>query len=389
MSWCREHVEGARSLGSIAAIAAALAAAQPARADLPPSCGWIQSIQHWDASFGWSWSHEDHWTTFSSTLAATTQDAGSGTASLDSFLSGDIDGQLTFDDYLEDDGLSDVTFTHTVLSGPIVGGVPGVPSHMFLQLDGTDCTYTWSTDGPWAAGTQTTEVGSEAIVTQPNAILPGTHPIPPLPGPLSFSGPAPVVINATLNAVDPQFVTYGDASTASGGRTNAPPLGNAAVSWSFDPGNGSAPLNDSCVAGSFLLGSATQDTSFATSDASDPASSCGGGDRSVWFFFFAPVSGIAEISTAGSGYSTIVSVWPVAQVCGALTTQVACAANGASAPVQRNTAYRVEVQRSAPAGTGALHVTVSVPEPAATSGVLAAIAGLAISAQTRRAAKGQ
>lgn len=127
-----------------------------------------------------------------------------------------------------------------------------------------------------------------------------------------------------------------------------------------------------------------QDTSFATTDASDPAASCGGGDRSVWFTFFAPATGTAEISTAGSGYSTVVSVWPVSESCGSLVTEVGCGNDGASVPVQANTAYRVQVRRSGSAGSGALQIAVSVPEPASAWATLGAVAALACLRRLRR-----
>jgi hypothetical protein len=366
--------------------AAVLVAAMPSRAGDPPSCGWIDSIDSWNGSYGWTWSHHDQWVQLPDlSLQATVHDGGSGTFSLDGFIgtfTGDIDGSLAFDDYYETEDLEGTLhFSHLVLSGPILGPFPGNEAQMILQLDSTDCTYTWSS-GVWGAGTYSTESDSESTLTQPNGIYPGVHPIPELPGPLSFSGPATVTVKPTIPSPDPQFIPYGDGATASLNRVNHPTPSAAQLDWIFRPGDASTPFNDACAGATFLFGGETQDTSFATTDASDPAASCGTGDRSVWFTFFAPNTGTAEISTAGSGYSTIVSVWPASESCGALSTEVACGGNGASVPVQANTAYRVQVRRNGSGGNGSLQVSVAVPEP---SMIWAALAALGALAQIRRA----
>jgi len=89
------------------------------------------------------------------------------------------------------------------------------------------------------------------------------------------------------------------------------------------------------------------------------------------------------MSTAGSSYSTVVSVWSTQEFCGALTQELACGANGASIPVQANTAYRVQVQRSGSGGGGALSVQI-VPEAGATLSSVCALLALAGAAQMRR-----
>lgn len=361
--------------------AAIVLAASPSRAGGFPSCGWINSIQSWNGSYGWSWSHHDSWAQLPDLFSqATVQDGGGGSFELDGFIgtfNGDIEGSLGFDDdyQVEDEG-DVLSHVHTALSGPIVGPFPGMAAQMLLQLDDFDCTYWWSA-GAWGNGTHTTLAGSEAVTTQPNAIWSGKHPIPELPGPLSFSGPARVTLNPTVPSDELQFTPYGDGATVSLNRQNAPTPAPAQVDWIFRPGDATTPFNDACAGATFLIGGDAQDTSFATTDASDPAASCGAGDRSVWFTFFAPETGIAEVSTAGSGYGTIVSVWPVSESCGALATEVACGGNGASVPVQENTAYRVQVRRNGSAGNGALQVSVSVPEPGAGGATLVAIAALA------------
>lgn len=65
------------------------------------------------------------------------------------------------------------------------------------------------------AGTHTTLVGSDPVTIQPNAIWSGTHPIPELPGPLTFSGPARVTNHPTIPSAELQFVPYGDGAVAS------------------------------------------------------------------------------------------------------------------------------------------------------------------------------
>ena len=158
---------------------------------------------------------------------------------------------------------------------------------------------------------------------------------------------------------------------------------DAFVHWSFVPGGSSLPSNDSCAAATFLFDSASQDVSLATDAPTDPASTCGAGDRSVWFFFLPAESGTAQISTSDSGYSTVVSVWPVTQGCGALTTEVACSANGAngtSVPVQKGVPLYVQVRRSTPAGTGDLQIQLT-PEPGTAAGAAVACAWLALIAR--------
>jgi len=382
-----------RVAGSAWALASlVILAAAPPIAGAQPTCGWVNSITHWNASLGWSWSHNAQWSALMTTTSTTTNDVGSGSGSLDGIaggtvFTGDIEGQLAFDDYIENRSDNYTSFTHTVLSGPLLSFSPGQPPQMILQLDPTACTYTWQMVGPFAAGTLTTETDSENVEDQPSAILPGVHPIPPLPEPLSFSGSAVATTNPQIGAVDPQYVPMGPGAETAGARPSHT-FPNASLSWIFDPGGAQLPFNDTCAGARFLLGSEQQDTSFATVDASDPAASCGGGDRSVWFTFFAGASGLAQISTAGSGYGTVVSVWSLQQPCEQLTQEIACGANGASVPVQENTAYRVQVKRSGTAGTGALSIQVT-PEPSAAAGCAAALSALAAAARKRRARSSQ
>jgi len=142
------------------------------------------------------------------------------------------------------------------------------------------------------------------------------------------------------------------------------------------------PPNDGCAGAALLAGPSIQDVSLATGAPADPVSACGAGDRSVWFSFVPARTGTAAISTGGSGYSTVVSVWPQAQGCAGLTTEVACGQGGASVPVQAGVPLLVEVQRGTPGGTGDLQVHLT-PEPDA--GAAAALACAALAWLTRRA----
>ena len=80
---------------------------------------------------------------------------------------------------------------------------------------------------------------------------------------------------------------------------------------------------------------------------------------------------------------TQVSVWPVAETCAALATEVACGAEGASVPVQAGVALYVQVRRSTNAGTGSLQIHLA-PEPNAAETAAVACAGLACLARGRR-----
>jgi len=354
----------------------------PARAQLP-SCGWVDGIQDWSGSLSWSWGHDAQWTLIPDTdVHATVQDGGSCSFELDGFVgtfTGDVDGTLAFDDYLEQKTDDRTSFQRTVLSGPIVGPFIGGKAQMLLFIDSLDCIYTWQMV-PYGEGTYSTESFSESTDGYPSSILPGEHAIPEQPAPLVFSGAVPATNNPQVGAVDPQYAFNASAAFASVGRASFQP---ATVSWIFRPGQASVPYNDTCEGATFLFPSEQQDTSFATVDPAEPTPSCGAGDRSVWFFFFAPATGTAHISTVGSGYSTIVSVSPMTPSCAALAGEIACGTDGATVPVQANTAYRVQIRRSGGGGTGALQVTASVPEPSA--GGVAAVLALAVLAARRPA----
>jgi M6 family metalloprotease-like protein len=104
--------------------------------------------------------------------------------------------------------------------------------------------------------------------------------------------------------------------------------------------------------------STSLDTSQATSESSDPTFACANtqGTGSVWYKFTPTVRGIAEISTVGSDYNTLLAVWTGSA--GSLTS-VACdddtGGNGASSLsaiiLQPDTTYYIEAAGKTTAGT--------------------------------------
>ena len=349
----------------------------------PGSCDWVNGVDHWSGALGWTWNHHVSWVQNTHTFEASVQDTGGCTFDLAGSAafgaSGPVDGDLAFDDdYTEKDiGGSVVSFDHTVLGGSIGAFAPGFPALMVLDIDATACTYTFQMT-PWADGTRTTETSSRAVRSTPSQVVPGTRPIPSVRGSLSFSGAVPVTLG--VGGLDPTLDTKAWAAQLSKDHGAFP---DAMVSWTFDP-DPTTPPNDTCLGAAFLFGNAQQDTSLATSDASDPTPSCGGGDRSVWFFFFAAEDGTAQLSTTGSGYSTLVSVSALTPSCDALANEIACGADGASVPVQANTSYRVQIRRSSPGGTGALSVALTTPEPSTTPSGAATLGALGLYSRIRR-----
>jgi len=159
-------------------------------------------------------------------------------------------------------------------------------------------------------------------------------------------------------------------------------LGTASAQWAFQPTGYSHPLNDACAGASALSG-ISQDTTFASTAASDPTPSCGAGDRSVRFLVQAGDSKLASLDTTGSDDGTIVSVWPMAQPCGALTTQLACGAGSATWSAEAGQTYRVQITRGS-GGGGSLAAVVSVPEPGAGAAGAACLALLALARRRAR-----
>ena len=369
---------------SLAALLIALVA--PARTEA--SCGWVDGVTTWDASVSWSWSNEYSWTEnggFNS--EGRTQDAGSATASISGdFISGrfyglgDAIGSLSFLDRIDYTNPYDSGFYQTALSGPLVGVSPPIPPSLSLVLDPQTCTYDWQLNALGEGTYSSTHGGNIAVSQVPGAIASGVQPIPSLRGALEFDGPVPAS-SKPLTLLTPWFAVAGEGAFQAENYAVPPDVfGDALVHWSFVPDGSPKPSNDGCPAATFLFDSAIQDVSLATDVATDPASTCGTGDRSVWFFFLPGESGTAQISTSGSGYSTVVSVWPVAQGCGSLTAEVACGANGVSVPVQQGVPLYVQVRRSTPAGTGDLQIQLT-PEPDAAAAIGVACASLALLAR--------
>lgn len=220
-----------------------------------------------------------------------------------------------------------------------------------------------------------TESGSGPLEdVAPNQITSGPHPIPSFQGALESSDRLPVKTLA-FNPWDPVFMTISGTGIGSANALGEAQLGSASVRWSFRPTSDPTPLNDTCHAAQLATGVEEQDVWLATSSPADPVSSCGAGDRSVWFVVVAPATGTLHLGTDGSGFDTVVSAWPTAEDCDDLVTEVACGAGGAGIPVTAGEAYLVQVERAS-GDSGSLRLVV--PEPAAPGApALAALAWLA------------
>jgi hypothetical protein len=365
-----------RSLALLLVLVSAVLAT-PAHA----ACDWVQSVANWNATLGWSWySLKYTWTEpgaggTSTTYEALTQDAGSAAGPLAAGFSGSdgiwlaegtATGSLRFLDRLDSTSSAGHSgYEEYSADGPITGGFDPLPV-VHLYLDMQTCTYHWELDA-WAAGTFKTDGSSIPLPSLGTDILQsGQRPIPSAPGPLEFDGAMHASSNAAPDVLTPWFETLGPGANRAENNAYAPrALLDASMHWRFAPGPSAAPDNDACTGARVLLGSDSEDASFATSAPTDPASACGAGDRSVWFFFLPEATGTAQISTSGSDDSTVISVWQVAQTCAGLTMEVACGANRASVPVQAGVPLYVQVQRSAGGGPGGnVHIQLT-PEPPA------------------------
>ena len=125
------------------------------------------------------------------------------------------------------------------------------------------------------------------------------------------------------------------------------------------------------------------DTRAATPDAGDPTPSCGFGvdGSTVWYRYAATIDGTVSVSTEGTDYETVLSVWGPDEACGALTTEVECDDIGADEefalldfPVAAGETSFVEV--GDPNAVGGELIISFIPEPDAT--LLMAIALLAL-----------
>lgn len=345
--------------GVLAPIAAARAA-----------CTWIESVTEWNGTISWSYAHQATWSDGGDMFQGQTNDQVSMSADLDgfapAFAQGPLEGTMTARQRLDvtpSVGLPGYTLLEA--SGPVDAHGPP-PPQMFLSLDSQSCTYTFGYGQLGANGTSTVKSGcctnSVPAIVDPGSLTSGLQPIPETRQPLTFSGP---VRTLTLPPLPPFYEPYyspPNPAERSADFLGDEQLGKANAQWSFQPGNSVEPPNDAC-AGATAIGAAAQDVSTATAAASDPTPTCGDGDRSVWFLMQAEADGLASISTTGSDYATIVSVWPMAQACGALTTQLACGNGSAVLSVEAGETYRVQVTRAS-GSTSGLVVTTFVPEPA-------------------------
>lgn len=369
-----------RSLAPGLALAALLLAAPETSASV--GCEWVYTVPGWRAALSWDWQHHAEWgDEWSSQYTGAVSDAGSGSSLLPGLDYTDMTGNslagtLAFDDHvIEDPPEGDDRFVHVELSGGL-----GPASAVALYVDTEACQYAWVST-VYGSGTQTTDASSGPLEDiAPNQITSGAHPIPSSQGALESSDRIPVQTLAYYPWT-PVFMTMSGTGVQSANELGEAQLGSATVRWSFRPTSDPTPLNDTCHAAQLVTEVEEQDVSLATNSPADPTSSCGAGDRSVWFLVVAPATGTLRLSTAGSGFATVVSAWPTGEDCDDLVTEVACGAGGAEIPATKGQAYLVQVERAS-GDSGSLHL--AVPEPAA-PGVAALAALAALGARARRA----
>lgn len=358
------HVSLRRGLSSLFLVAIAVTGpVSAARA----ACTWVDSITAWNGSIAWSYQHQASWSAFDHTYDGQTSDQVAISAELDAsipvYAQGPLEGTMAARQRLEDtppEGLPGWTLLEG--SGPVDAYAPPTP-RMYLLIDSQNCTYSFSYDDLGANGTSTVKSGcctnSVPAIVEPGSLVSGQSPIPETPQPLTFSGNVEAVTLPPL--VPTPFYIPDNPAFASAEYLGEEQLGTASAQWSFQPTSSIEPLNDVC-AGAIGIGAFAQDVSTATAAATDPTPTCGDGDRSVWFVVQAAESGPATVDTQGSDYGTIVSVWPMAQPCAALTTQVSCGNDQASWTAEAGETYRVQVTRAS-GSTSGLVVTATVPEP--------------------------
>lgn len=375
--------------GVMALLCAATLVAVPIAA-ARAACTWVESVTDWDGTIAWSYSHHASWNEFSNTYDGRTSDQVSLSGELDaSFLQaiGPLDGTASIFTRLDatpPEGLPG--YTQFQGSGPVDAYAPP-PLQMYLFLDSQNCSYTFSYDPLGVSGTSTVKSGcctnSVPAIDEPGSLSSGLQTIPETSQALSFSGPVAAIAEGVPPFAE-AFYTPPEPAYGSAYYLGDMQLGAANVQWSFQPGGTSQPVNDAC-AGARSIGGWVQDVSAATTAASDPTPTCGDGDRSVWFLVQAAEAGVATVDTQGSDYGTIVSVWPMAEACGALATQVSCGNDAATWVAEAGETYRVQVTRGS-GGASGLVVTATVPEPAgAISFAAAALALGALRARESRA----
>lgn len=190
---------------------------------------------------------------------------------------------------------SSLTFTHN-LNGTLTGllpsgSLPAMPCGLGSSISGTNILI--FTGGDLAPG---------AFCTFSISLD-----VPPLAAPNAYAG---VTSNLTATL---------------GGPLVFPPA-NDVLRVAFAP-------NDACIESTIVADVAAlqfadaQDTGLATSDPGDPTPGCGTGadGATVWYSFVAKDNRSIQVSTTGSSYDTVVSVWEGSEAqCGALATEVAC-----------------------------------------------------------------
>jgi hypothetical protein len=243
------------------------------------------------------------------------------------------------------------SFANTLSALALTGGLPTTPCGPASVL---------STSGP------------SVLILQSGALTPGetcsfsvTLSVPPMAVPDAYPS-STGVLSATLNGA-PVFPGATDLLTVA-----------------------LAP-NDLCIESTIVDDMPTfqfddaQDTTLATADGSDPTPDCGMGadGATVWYSFVASENEPVQVSTTGSNYDTVVSVWQGSEAsCGSLTTQVACnddlgmgvVTSLAEFDAVAGTSYLIQVGARNSGEGGDL--VVAVPEPGSRWLFVAAVASL-------------
>jgi hypothetical protein len=365
-------------LGAVGlAVAIALGTA-PARA--VSSCDWVSSVQKWNGILNWSYSHDASWSDDYYNFHASTGDTGSVTFQDTGMgFTTDITGTLAFLDDLHQipkDPHEQPQFSVTSLTAVTEG-----PSVVDLTASSITCEY-FITTQVLGSGTNTSQAGTYPVTNNPTHLIQTQDlPIPSTPGPLVFSDVYPVSYIQVVPR--PFFQTHAQSAGASAVQLGEGQLGTAQVSWVIQPDTITSPLNDVCEGAPLLVGLQQQDATNATSGPSDPTPSCGSGDHSVWYWLVPERSGPVTISTAGSAYSTLLSVW-LKTACGLLTTELACGKDHVTFQAQAGVPVLVEVGRTGAPPAGGLQIEAT-PEPAWTgSGAVATLALAGIGALRRK-----
>jgi len=164
---------------------------------------------------------------------------------------------------------------------------------------------------------------------------------------------------------------------------------------SFDAAFITPLTNDDCVDAIDIIapveGEAVQNatTSDATVESNEPSSLCSREEATVWYRVVSTTDQLLRISTAGSTYDTVLSVFDGTEQCGAIETELACnddagALLTSEVTVPATTGQVFHVRVSAFPGVFPTDLTLTVPEPSGALQGLCAVAMLGVLGTRRR-----